>query len=72
MLKLLKLLRSDSVGNTFQGVLARCLCMSVFGTSVPDPDSIRSVNPDSNSGSRTAKMTHKKNEKVRKFHVLKC
>jgi hypothetical protein len=46
----------------------------IVTTSVsdPDPDSIRSVDPDSNSecGSRREKMT-RKIIKVKKFHVLK-
>jgi hypothetical protein len=46
------------------------LC-SVTGYSVSDPDSIRSVDPDSESGSGRAKMTHI-NRKVKKFHVLNC
>ncbi len=38
-----------------------------------DPDSIRSVDPDSGSGSKRAKMIHKNRKKVKKFHdVLKC
>jgi hypothetical protein len=38
--------------------------------SDPDPDSIRSVDPDpySRSGSRKAKMTHKR----RKFFEISC
>jgi hypothetical protein len=46
--------------------------------SDPDPDLIRSADPDpdpyseSGSGSRRAKMTHKRRKKVKKFHVLKC
>jgi hypothetical protein len=37
-----------------------------------DPDSIRLVDPvsESGSGSRRAKVTHKK--KIKKFHDLKC
>jgi hypothetical protein len=40
----------------------------------PDPDSIGSVDtdPDSESGSRRAKMTHKSRKKLVKVHVLKC
>jgi hypothetical protein len=36
---------------------------NIFSSRVadPDPDSIRSVDPDSGSGSRRAKMTHKSN-----------
>jgi hypothetical protein len=30
--------------------------------SDPEPDLIRSVDPDSGSGSKSAKMTHKKSE----------
>ncbi len=39
----------------------------------PDPDSIGSVDPDSESGSgcRRAKMTHK-SRKIFQVHVLKC
>ncbi len=39
-----------------------------------DPDLIRSVDPDSESGSgsRRVKMTHKIRKKIKKFHVLKC
>jgi hypothetical protein len=37
-----------------------------------DPDSIGSVDPESGSGSRRAKMTHKSREKFVKVHVLKC
>jgi hypothetical protein len=38
-----------------------------------DPDSIKSVDPDleSGSGSRRAKMTHKK-ETIQKCYILKC
>jgi hypothetical protein len=41
---------------------------------VADPDSIGSVDPDSESGSgsRRAKMTHKSRQKFVKVHVLKC
>jgi hypothetical protein len=44
---------------------------------IADPDSIGSVDPDSDlesgSGSRRAKMTHKNRKKFKKkFHVLKC
>jgi hypothetical protein len=42
-----------------------------FGSGL-DPDSIRSVDPDSESGSRRAKITHKNRIMLRKFHVLKC
>jgi hypothetical protein len=43
-------------------------------SSVSDPDSIRSVDlyPDSESGSRWAKITHKIRKKLRNFDVLKC
>jgi hypothetical protein len=39
-----------------------------------DPDSIGSVDPDpdSESGSRRAKITHKSRKKIVKVHVLKC
>jgi hypothetical protein len=39
-----------------------------------DPDSLGSVDPDpdSGSGSRRAKMTHKSRKKFVKVHVLKC
>jgi hypothetical protein len=39
-----------------------------------DPDSIGSVDPDPESGSRSrrAKMTHKSRKKLKKFHVFKC
>jgi hypothetical protein len=39
----------------------------------PDPDSIGSVDPDSESGSgsRRGKMTHKSRKKI-KVNVLKC
>ncbi len=37
-----------------------------------DPDSIGSVDPDSGSGSRRAKMTHISRQKFVKVHVLKC
>ncbi len=42
--------------------------------SDPDPDSIRPVDPDleSGSGSRRAEMTHKSRKKFVKVHVLKC
>jgi len=36
-----------------------------------DPDSIGFVDPDLESGSRRTKMTNKKKEKRKKFHVLK-
>ncbi len=39
---------------------------------VVDPDSIGSVDPDSESGSGRAKMTHKSRQKFLKVHVLKC
>jgi hypothetical protein len=41
---------------------------------VSNPDSIRSVDPDSESGSgsRKAKVTHKNIKMVTNFHVLKC
>jgi hypothetical protein len=45
-----------------------------LGTAiVSDPDSIRSVDsyPESGSGSRRAKMTHKNRKKIEKFYVLK-
>ncbi len=35
------------------------------------PDLIGSVDPESGSGSRRAKMTHKIRKKIMKFHVLK-
>jgi hypothetical protein len=35
-----------------------------------DPDSIGSVDPDSESGSRRAKMTHKSRKKFRNFMFL--
>jgi hypothetical protein len=40
----------------------------------PDPDSIGPVDPDpdSESGSRRAKLTHKSRKKFVKVHVLKC
>jgi hypothetical protein len=44
--------------------------------SVLDPYSIGSVDPDpyseSGSGSRRAKITHKRRKKLVKVHVLKC
>jgi|688.fasta_scaffold554367_2 hypothetical protein len=45
---------------------------TIFLTSVSDPDPVRSVDPDpeSGSGSRKAKMTQENIYK--KFHVLKC
>ncbi len=51
-----------------------CESGSVSGSRL-DPDSIGSVDPDSEtgSGSRRAKITHKSREKkIKKFHVLKC
>jgi hypothetical protein len=41
---------------------------------VADPDSIGSVDPDPDleSGSKRAKMTHKSRKKFVKVHVLKC
>jgi hypothetical protein len=40
----------------------------------PDPGSMGSLDPypDSQYGSRRAKMTHKHRKKVNKFHFLKC
>ncbi len=40
-------------------------------SSVSDPDSIRPVNPypDSESGSRRSKMTHRSWKKIQKFHL---
>ncbi len=47
---------------------------SYVRVSVSDPDSIRLVDPDSESGpgSRRAKMTNKNRKKVKKFHVFMC
>jgi hypothetical protein len=47
---------------------------AVFRMRDPDPVSIRLVDPytDPESGTRRAKMTHKNNKKITKFHVLKC
>ncbi len=44
--------------------------MTELKNSVSDPDSIRSVDPDSESGSRRGKMTHKSRKNL-KFDVLK-
>ncbi len=38
----------------------------------PDPDSIGSVDPDPESGSRRAKMTHKSRQKFVKVYVLRA
>jgi hypothetical protein len=48
-------------------------CLYVFHSFVdPDPNSVRPLDPDpdSRSGSRTAKMTHKNRKKVDKFHFF--
>jgi hypothetical protein len=37
-----------------------------------DPDSIGPVDPDPDSGSRRAKITHKSRKKFVKVHVFKC
>jgi hypothetical protein len=48
-----------------------CSTVGVVGAtvfnSVSDPDSIRSMDMDSGSGSWRAKMTHKNRKKLRKF-----
>ncbi len=58
-------------------ILLICLSFkSQQGPRVADPvsDSIGSLDPDpdSESGSRRAKMTHKSRQKFVKVHVLKC
>jgi hypothetical protein len=49
-------------------------CSVVDPDPDPYPDSTRSQNPYSESGSgyRRAKMTHKRRKQIRNFYVLKC
>jgi hypothetical protein len=67
-------LKNSDVSYLHVGIIvwpASRLGVKTFWNSIngSDPDSVRSVDPE--SGFRRPKMTHK-NRKVKKFHVLNC